>query len=381
VVGNQFDNHYYPHMSGVAQSFNYYPVSYMKPDDGFAVLALGLGKYVVEGEKAYRFCPRYPKLDIVSLKDIVNESQTEFFAVNMNKEDINLLEGEEAGLSRLDIDDAEMQGSIKHLASVFNPDNNSLSPGLSDYGPRVLNFADILKHEYIPLAETIRKVVSIVKEALGTTVEIEFAVDLEKDSENKTSFYILQIKPLIGSSYDYEIDMDEIDTERIILQTTKAMGNGKIDGIHDIVYVDPDAFDKTKTEEMAAEIETINEEMCQNERKYILIGPGRWGTRDKFIGIPVRWPQISNAKVIVEYSFEGFPLDPSSGSHFFHNVTSMNVGYFSVQTGKGNHGISWDKIRSLATPRQYKYFSHIRLERPLTVKMDSKNQIALIQKP
>ncbi|MFO7878489.1 MAG: PEP/pyruvate-binding domain-containing protein [Bacteroidota bacterium] len=381
VVGNQFDSYYYPHISGVAQSFNYYPVSYMKPEDGFAVLALGLGKYVVEGEKAYRFCPRYPKLDVLSLKDIVNESQTEFFAVNMNKENIDLLEGEEAGLQRLDIDDAEMQGSLKHLASVYNPDNNSLSPGLTDYGPRVLDFANILKHKYIPLPKTIEKVVAIVKEALGTTVEIEFAVDLKKDKDNKASFYILQIKPLIGSSYDYEIDMDKIDQERIILQTTKAMGNGKITGISDIVFVDPDSFDKTKTEEMAAEIEKINKEFHEQDRKYILLGPGRWGSRDKFIGIPVRWPQISNAKVIVEYSFKGFPLDPSSGSHFFHNVTSMNVGYFSVQTGKEGHKICWDKIRALGKARQHKYFSHIRIDKSLTVKMDSKNQIALIQKP
>ncbi len=381
VVGNQFKDHYYPHISGVAQSFNYYPVSYMKPEDGFSVLALGLGKYVVEGEKAWRFCPRYPKLDIVSLKDIVNETQTDFFAVNMKDKDIDLLEGEEAGLSRLDMDDAEMHGSIKHLASVYNPDNNSLSPGISDYGPRVLNFANILKHEYIPLAETIRKVVSFVKEALGTTAEIEFAVDLNKDENNKASFYILQVKPLIGSAFDYEIDMDEIDSESIVLKTTTAMGNGKIDNIKDLIFVDPNAFDKTKTEEMAAEIDQINSEMVNEDRKYVLMGPGRWGSQDKFIGIPVRWPQISNAKVIVEYSFEGFPLDPSSGSHFFHNVTSMNVGYFSVQKGKSDHAIYWDKIKKLGKIKKFKYFSHMRLTKPFTVKMDSKNQIALIQKP
>ncbi|MFW5805574.1 MAG: PEP/pyruvate-binding domain-containing protein [Bacteroidales bacterium] len=381
VVGNQFNDYYYPHISGVAQSFNYYPVWYMKPEDGFSVLALGLGKYVVEGEKAWRFCPRYPKLDIVSLKDIVNETQTEFFAVNMKDKDIDLLEGEEAGLTRLDIDDAEMHGSIKHLASVYNPDNNSLSPGLSDYGPRVLNFANILKHEYIPLAETIRKVVSLVKEALGTTAEIEFAVDLNKDKNNKASFYILQVKPLIGSTFDYEIDMDKIDSDSIVLQTTIAMGNGKIDNIKDLIFVDPNAFDKTKTEEMAAEIDQINSEMVSKDHKYVLMGPGRWGSQDKFIGIPVRWPQISNAKVIVEYSFEGFPLDPSSGSHFFHNVTSMNVGYFSVQKGKSDHAIYWDKIKKLGKIKKYKYFSHMRLTKPFTVKMDSKNQIALIQKP
>ncbi|MGC9330629.1 MAG: PEP/pyruvate-binding domain-containing protein, partial [Bacteroidales bacterium] len=318
VVGNQFGDYYYPHISGVAQSFNYYPVSYMKPEDGFSVLALGLGKYVVEGEKAWRFCPRYPKLDIVSLKDIVNETQTEYFAVNMKDKDIDLLQGEEAGLKRLDIDDAEMHGSIKHLASVYNPDNNSLSPGISDYGPRVLNFANILKHDYIPLAEAIRKVVSLVKEALGTTAEIEFAVDLNKDKNNKASFYILQVKPLIGSAFDYEIDMNEIDSESIILQTTTAMGNGKIDTIKDFIFVDPEAFDKTKTEEMAVEIGKINADMVKKNLYYVLMGPGRWGSQDKFIGIPVRWPQISNAKVIIEYSFEGFPLDPSSGSHFFH---------------------------------------------------------------
>ena len=380
VVGNQFNDAYYPHISGVAQSHNYYPVSYMKPEDGFSVLAIGLGKYVVEGEKAYRFCPVHPKMDIISLKDQVEESQTDFFAVNMKQEEINLLEGEEAGLVRLDIDDAEMHGSLKHLASVYDIDNNTLKAGIESYGPRVINFANILKHNYIPLSSTISKVLDVVKEAMGTTIEIEFAVDLNKDDQNRASFYILQIKPLIGTSYDYEINLQKVDESRLLLQTTRAMGNGKIKDLNYIVFVDPDSFHKDKTEEMAMEIEEINRELTSKDEKYILIGPGRWGTRDKYIGIPVRWPQISNAKVIVEYSFEGYPLDPSSGSHFFHNVTSMNVGYFSVQNKKEKHFIRWDDIRNYGKVSKKKYFTIVETKKPVTVKMDSKNKLALIQK-
>lgn len=380
VVGNQFGNSFYPHISGVAQSYNYYPVGYMEPEDGFSVLALGLGKYVVEGEKAYRFCPKYPKVDIVSMKDQFEDSQVEYFGVDMSQKELNILEGEEAGLVRLDLDDAEMRGSLKHCASVYEPENQRITPGIDKPGPRIVNFANILKHGYIPLAETIRNVVDIVQEALGTTVEIEFAIDLNKDEKGKASFYLLQIKPLLGSSYDYEIDPASIDEEDVLLKTNKAMGNGKIETVRDIIFVSPQRFDKSKTEEMANEIAEINRKMTDEGREYVLMGPGRWGTRDKFIGIPVEWPQISSARVIVEYSFPEFPLDPSSGSHFFHNVTSMNVGYFSVQHEIQKQYIHWDKIEQLGAATEYKYFKHIRMDKALCIKMDGKNRLAVIMK-
>jgi len=378
VVGNQYEDVFYPHISGVAQSYNYYPVSHMKPDEGFAVAAVGLGKYVVEGEKAYRFSPKYPNAEINSPKDQYKNSQVNFFAVDLKKKEFNLLEGDTAGLRRLDIDDAERHGTLRHCASVYNPENNAISPGLSQYGPRIINFANILKYNYIPLAKTIEVVLDVVKEAMGTPVEIEFAVDLNKDKDYKSSFYLLQIKPLLGNADDYEIDLDTVEHDKVILFSDKGMGNGMINDLYDVIYADPEHFDKSKTLEMAGEIETINAQVGQNNTKYILIGPGRWGTRDRWIGIPVVWPQISNAKIIVETSLEGFPLDASSGSHFFHNVTTMNVGYFTVQPEFSKSYVKYDVLEKQELISQSKYFKHVRFKTPLTVKMDGRKRISVI---
>ncbi len=378
VVGHQYADVFYPHISGVAQSYNYYPFAHMKPEEGFAVIALGLGRYVVEGEKAFRFAPLYPNLEINSPKDQYTGSQVYFYAVDLGKKNINLLEGEDAGLRKLDIDDAEMHGTLTHCASVYSLENNRITAGLREAGPRVVNFADILKYNYIPLAKTIEVVLDLVREALGSPVEIEFAVDLNKDENYKASFYLLQIKPLIGNATDFVVDMDKINQDEILLYSEKEMGNGIMENIHEVVFVDPDTFDKGKTVEMAEEMDRINSEMGKEGKKYILIGPGRWGTRDRWIGIPVAWPQISNAKVIVETSLEGFPLDASSGSHFFHNVTSMNVGYFCVQPEFSNSFVRYDILRQQKTLKKTNYFTIVHFEKPLTVRMDGKKRISVI---
>jgi CheY-like chemotaxis protein len=378
VVGNRYKNYFYPHISGVAQSYNYYPFAHMKPEEGFAVAAFGLGKYVVEGEKAYRFSPRYPTSEILSAKDQVQGSQVDFFAVDLSKQDVDLLEGDTAGLTKPDIYVAEKHGTLKHCASVYDPNNNTITAGIDKPGPRVINFANILKYNYIPMAKTIETVLDIVKEALGSPVEIEFAIDLNRDKDYKASFYLLQIKPMIGSVQDYNVNMKEINKEDIILYAEKGMGNGLIKNISDIIYVDRHSFDKSLTVEMAAEIDMINKEMNAEGRQYVLIGPGRWGTRDRWIGIPVNWPQISNAKVIVETSLEGYPLDASSGSHFFHNVTSANVGYFSVQPEKSGSYINYDILDSQEVIRKTKFFKHVRFNKPVKIRMDGKKRISVI---
>ncbi|MFO7575764.1 MAG: PEP/pyruvate-binding domain-containing protein [Bacteroidales bacterium] len=378
VVGKRYENAFYPHISGTAQSYNFYPVAHMTPDDGFAVIALGLGQYVVEGEKAFRFSPAYPNLDIVSQKDLYKNSQTYFYAVDMAKEEVNLLEGENAGLVMMELADAERQGTMKHCASVYNPDNDTIIPGLDSYGPRVVNFANILKYEYVPLANTVATVLDVVKEAFGTPVEIEFAVDLNRDESGNASFYLLQIKPMVGTGAGYTINEEALKNEKLILKTFKSMGNGFVDNITDIVYVEPDLFDNTLTEKMAEEIAAINDKMLKEGRKYVLIGPGRWGTRDRFIGVPVVWPQISNAKVIVEVSLPDFPLDASLGSHFFHNVTSMNVGYFSVNHTNNEEFIEWDLLREQKAIYTGRFFRHIRFDKPVFIRMDGKQRIAVI---
>jgi hypothetical protein len=378
VVGNRFENAFYPHISGTAQSFNFYPVAHMTPQDGFAVMAVGLGQYVVEGERAYRFSPAYPSLDIISQTDLYKNSQVMFYAVDMAKKELNLLEGETAGLVTLDISQAEKHGTLRHSASVLSMDNDTIIPGLDVSGPRVVNFADILKYDYVPLASTLRIVLDVVKEAFGTPVEIEFAVDLTKDKCGNASFYLLQIKPLVGSGAGYSIDPESINNEDTILIAKKSMGNGVIDDISDFIYVLPDKFNTMFTNEMASEIDRMNEKMLLENRRYVLLGPGRWGTRDRFLGIPVVWPQISNAKIIVEVGLPDFHVDASLGSHFFHNVTSMNVGYFSINHGSNDGTIAWDKLKKQKVIEKGRYFRHIRFEKPLLIRMDGKKRMAVI---
>ncbi len=378
VVGNQYGDYFYPYISGTAQSHNYYPVAHMQPEEGFAIAAVGLGQYVVTGEKAYRFSPSYPGLEISATNEQIKNSQVYFYAVNMGKKDVNLLEGENAGLIKLDISESEKHGTLKHCASVYNSENDTIIPGLDTPGPRVVNFANILKYDYIPLAQTIRFILDILREALGSPVEIEYAVNLNRDKDGKASFYLLQIKPLVGLDVDYKIDLDKIEKDRVLLYSERSMGNGIIEDIYDVIFIDINKFDKTMTLEMTTEIEGLNQKMLDTKRNYILIGPGRWGTRDRFIGIPVVWPQISNAKVIVEMSMKDFPLDASLGSHFFHNLTAMNIGYFSVDHTSRENFIRWDILEKQKLVSKTKYFRHVLCDKPLKIIMDGKKRKSLI---
>lgn len=381
VVGKTYDGYHYPHISGTAQSHNYYPVAHMEPEDGFAIAALGLGHYVVNGEKSYRFSPSYPDIEVNSPKNLYNDSQIEFFALDMSQNDTDLLkEGSEAGLARLSIEESEKHNTLMHLASVYNPENDSISPGLATYGPRILNFADILKYDYAPLAKTLEFILDVGKEALGSPVEIEYAVDLNKAGNGLPSFYLLQIKPLLGAIGEYNINPDEISPEDILIYAEKSMGNGRIDDLRDVVFIRNEKFNKIKTKHIAGEIGEINQRLRQESRNYILIGPGRWGTRDPFIGIPVNWSQISGAKVIVETSMEDFPLDASLGSHFFHNVTSMNVGYLSIQHNSRDEFIDYAALNEQKVIEETNYVRHVRFDEPVCVVMDGKKRIAIIHK-
>jgi CheY-like chemotaxis protein len=378
VVGNRYEDAFYPHISGTAQSYNFYPVAHMTPQEGFAVIAVGLGHYVVEGEKAFRFSPVYPSIDILSHNDQYENSQVHFYAVDMAKKDLNLLEGENAGLVSVDVSKAEQHGTLNHSASVMDKDNDTLVPGLEIPGPRVINFANILKYNYIPLASTIRTILDVVTEATGNPSEIEFAVDLKKDKNGLASFYLLQVKPLIGTVAGYNIDPESINRDELILETKKSMGNGIIDDISDIIYLEPEKFNNLQTTLMADEIERLNEKMLKDGDRYVLIGPGRWGSRDRFIGIPVVWSQISNARVIVEISLPDFHVDASLGSHFFHNVISMNVGYFSINQTIHDGSVNWEILKSQQIIEKGNFFRHVRFNKPLIIRMDGKKGIAVI---
>ncbi|MGE5427807.1 MAG: PEP/pyruvate-binding domain-containing protein [Methylococcaceae bacterium] len=379
LVGNQYGNYYYPHISGVAQSYNFYPVGSMKPDEGFAIAAVGLGTYVVDGWKSYRFSPRYPKVSIHSIKDLINNSQVEFYALDCSDREVDFLEqGELASLKLLSITEAEKQGTLAHCVSVYDPVNDRIEPGLRSQGPRIINFADILQYNYIPLAETISVLLNTIKEAFGSPVEIEYAVDLDKSKNGLPTFYLLQIKPLVGNQLSQHLPIGKLDRSKLVLYTHSSLGNGDIRDIYDVIYVDIKAFTKLKTLEMAAEIEQLNSRMVKSKRQYILIGPGRWGSRDRFVGIPVNWSQISNAKVIVEVSLENFPLDSSLGSHFFHNVTSMNIGYFSVLHSSTVDFVNWEMLNEQKVIHKTTFFKHVQFEKPLTILMDGMVKTAAV---
>jgi CheY-like chemotaxis protein len=397
VVGNQYDNRYYPDFSGVAQSYNYYPISYMKPEDGVTVVAVGLGKYVIDGEKTFRFSPKYPRLDILPPDTQLKNTQDFFYAIDMTKNDINLIEGEDITLSALSISEAEKDGRLDQLASVWDAHDGTLNAGLRKKGPRLINFAPILKLNTFPLPKILLNILDIVRNSMGTPVEIEFAVDMGKEEEDnfvhygdmqgskshhdiKPSFYILQLKPLIREYQEFNLEPTDIDKEKLFLYTEKGMGNGKIEDVFDVIYCDPDKFDKSKTEQMVTELEELNKMMVHEKRKYILIGPGRWGTRDRWLGIPVAWAQISNAKIIVEAGLKDFQIDASLGSHFFHNITSMNIGYFNVPYDSGAGFIDWNWLKSRKPNTGSDHFVHVNFGNPLIVLMDGRKSVSMIYK-
>jgi hypothetical protein len=379
VVGHQYNDHYYPSISGVAQSYNFYPVSYMEPEDGFAVAAIGLGMYVVGGENAYRFCPRYPEINAIGIHDLVRDSQKEFYAIDMDHTQFDLKNGgESAAIRKMKISFAEKDGVLQHCASVYDYENDSLNPGIDNPGLRVIDFANILKYKHIPLADTLTLLLRLFREAMGSPVEIEYAVDLEKGHNQLPSFYLLQIKPLIRREEQLSVNLGEIDRDKTLMYAKRGMGNGVIKGVSDVIFVDPTRFDKMKTREIAAEISQFNRKMDFLNKEYILIGPGRWGTRDPFTGIPVLWSNISRARIIIEIGLADFPIDGSLGSHFFHNVTSMNVGYFTIPINSPDAIINMDILEQMPVVDEGNFIRHVCFENELSIIMDGKNREALI---
>lgn len=376
VIGNEYNGRYYPNISGVAQSYNFYPFSYIKPEDGFAVIALGLGAYVVGGEKTCRFCPRFPKLQLASIQDMARDSQRYFYAIDMVSTDYDLaVDGENAAIRQYDLQDIEQDGNLQHYASVFDFMNDRIVYDFSVRGPRIVNFPDILQYDYIPLAPSLDILLDIFSQAMGAPVEIEFSVNIEN---GKPVFYLLQIKPLIKNDYHTDIDNENIDLSKALLRADKGMGNGKLTHIRDVIYVDPAKFDRLKTEQMAEEVKYFNQQMESSDTGYVLIGPGRWGTRDRMTGIPVLWSDISKAKIIVEQGLKDYPLDASLGSHFFHNVTSLNVGYFAIPNESETSFIHFEVLREQEIVEELEFVRHIRFANPLTVLMDGKKQTSVI---
>ncbi|MCK5152717.1 MAG: hypothetical protein KAQ93_00035 [Spirochaetales bacterium] len=381
IVGNQYEDCFYPNFSGVAQSYNYYPISHMQHSEGVANVAVGLGQSVVGGGKDHRFCPSHPGIQYESEEDKIRTSQTDFFALNMTTEKADLSKGEEETLVQLPIRKAEKHRTITHTASVWDSQNERMVEDLSIPGPRVINFANILKYNYFPLSDILVKILDISQKAMGIPVEIEFAVDLKKTTDILPTFYLLQVRPLSHNEEEVNIEPENLTKEKSILYSTEAMGNGFIKDISDIVYLDPHKFDKTRTMDMKEEIKKINNLLKEQNRDYILIGPGRWGTRDRFLGIPVHWGEINKAGIIIETGLHDFDIEPSQGSHFFHNLVAMNIGYLNIPFHhKGDSFIDWEYLRSMKPINKQEFFTHVSRDIPFTILMDGKAGNAVVLK-
>ena len=370
LVGTKHGDRFYPVFSGVAQSFNFYPVEPLKRHDGIASVALGLGRIVVEGERVMSFSPEYPKVipGFSSVDDILSNSQSYFYALDMSDACFDLRMGEESTLVKLDISEAEKDGVLDYIASTYDANDNMIRDGTRRSGPRVITFSGILKYNMIPLDKILKAILQIGRRGMGRPVEIEFAGIL--NDKGDPEFYILQIRPLVTQKERAQVEISENDEERAIIRSDNAMGNSMIDDIHDIILVPPESFNNSKTVDIASEIGRINKDL--EGKPYILIGPGRWGTRDRFLGIPVKWNNISHAKVIVELQLKDFRVDPSHGTHFFHNLTSMGTPYFTIQYSLKQHRVDWDWLLSHEYEAYGDIVRHITTEDPLLVKVNGK---------
>lgn len=379
VVGKQREHYFYPSISGVVRSYNFYPFGQMSPEDGVAYVALGHGMTVVEGGDALRFCPAHPQVlpQLAHPKEFLAQSQRSFLAVDLTRS-FDITQETHGGVVELGLDVAERHGTLAPVGSVWSPENDALYDGIYRPGARVVTFAHVLKSDIFPLAEILRRLLELGKHGMNTPVEIEFAANLDTEPRE---FAVLQIRPYSVAGESQIVDLQAASPERAFCYSNKAMGNGIIPDLQDIVYVKPDAFDAGKTALIARQIADINDELRTAQRSFVLIGPGRWGSSNSWLGIPVQWGQISMSKVIVESSLEGFAVDPSQGSHFFHNLTSFGVAYLTVNQGVGGDFVDWDWLAGHAPVSETTYLRHVRAAAPFEARIDGRNSRGIICKP
>jgi len=376
IVGKNHDDYFYPHIAGVAQSYNYYPIASLKHDDGIAEIVLGLGELAVNGQENHRFCPSYPKINYLQEEQVIQNSQKKFIALNLDEKPYDFL-NDKTTLVEFDKDKAFNFRSGRLLVSTWDSQNYKLQAGYSPEGIKIITFDNILKYDYIPLAPILGDILEMGEKAMGTPVEIEFALVFDSSKEDrKAIFYLLQIRPL---SIDYiKIKITKEDIAKSLITCSHSIGNGIIKGLFDIIYMDIQNFDNTKTYQMISEIELLNRKMIKQKRPYILIGFGRWGSRDRFLGVPVNWGQISGAKVIIELSKDDYVVEPSQGTHFFHNIVSMNVGYLTIQHSSDIDKICFNEFEKWEKIEKTKFFTHVRSPQEMIFKVDSKTGTSIV---
>ena len=383
VVGSRYNDHFYPTMSGVARSLNFYPIGNEKAEDGIANIALGLGKYIVDGGQTLRFSPRHPHsiLQMSTMDFALRETQTRFYALDLKNMAETFSVDDAFNLVKLGLKDADAEGSLKYIVSTYDPYDQIIRDGYYPGGRKILSFVNILQHDVFPLADTLDQILRIGQQEMGRPVEIEFAVNMDPSDHTRATFYLLQIRPIVDNKEIMDEDLSLVKNEETILSSTSVLGHGIVGDVQDIIYVKTGAFNSSNNQLIAYEIEKMNRSFTDQEKGYVLVGPGRWGSSDSWLGIPVKWPHISNARVIVECGLENYRVDPSQGTHFFQNLTSFGVGYFTVNPFKGDGWFDEAFLNAQPAVEETEYLRHVRFDAPITIKMDGKKSLGVVLKP
>ena len=378
VVGNKHGDYFYPTISGVAKSYNYYPSGPCKPEDGIAYLALGLGKAIVDGGSSYCFCPKRPKAPLFGTpKDFMKYSQTSYYALKLTSDYTTVNKSEETSLEKLDVDIAKKHGVLNKVASTYFYTDDRLYPGLYDEGALVIDFGPIVIDNAIPLAKALKLLLRVGELALGYPVEIEFAVNFSMNKSEPAELIILQIRSMIPPDKYQEVNIENIDIDKVLCYSENALGNGIISSIKDIVYIKSESFHMSNSNRAVSQIRKMNTKLMDADKPYMLIGPGRWGSADPWLGIPIIWSDIAGVKAIIETPYEERPIDPSQGSHFFHDMISSQVGYLITKKDKGN--IDWKWLDSLTVIEETEDAKHVKTSSELEVRIDGKHGKAIIK--
>ena len=383
LVGRRHGEYFYPDFSGVARSYNYYPVFDLDPEDGIAVVALGLGRTVVDGGRAVRFSPGAPQLlpQFSSTTDILRNAQREFYALGLSHPAGLGLSEQDDTLKRLGLELAEEHGTLAAVGSTYSPDNDAVYDGISRQGIRLVTFAPVLKSGVFPLSQILKKLLALGREAMSSPVEIEFAVNL-RGADDRPEFAVVQVRPMVVEvgTENLEEALQNIERDQILCRSDSALGHGRIREIADVIYVRPDVFDRGRTQEIATEVGKLNRELVDSSRPYLLIGPGRWGTSDRWLGIPVEWRQISGARAIIETDLDEVPVAPSEGTHFFQNLTSFGIGYFTVHRGGGESWVDYDWLAAQPAIAETTWLRQVRLAKPLDLRIDGRGRRGVVLK-
>lgn len=383
VCGNRHGDLYYPTLSGVARSINFYPIGSEKSTDGIANIAFGLGKLIVDGGLSLRFSPKYPKkiLQLSSPESALRDTQKEFYGLDMNIDSFVISTDDGINLLKLPINPHAAESAVKYAASVYDFNNSVMRDGINHSGKRIITFANILQHKLFPLPEILETLLEIGQHEMNNPIEIEFAANLETPAGTPKIFNFLQIRPIVMSDQSQVVDIEKVKLPETIIFSESALGNGKFLGINDIVYVKPESFNAAFNEKIALDIEKINAGFLKSGINYVLVGPGRWGSSDPWLGIPVKWSQISAARIIIESGLKNYRIDPSQGTHFFQNLTSFRVGYFTINPFMNDGFYDVDYLNNAAAIYEDEFVRHIHFDQSLEILIDGRNHKGIILKP